>query len=327
MYGHGDRLGDALLKLPALASLRDAFPDHRLTWLAGVRESIYRTALAPLVRGLVDEIHDGVQLGASWSEFLRVCPLSGRYFDIIIDTQTALRSSLLLRRVPHRTFISAAAGFRLSDLRLGLRDYRRLSVQERVLELIRLAGGHAPNPGRALPLPAEYRAAAAHLLPFGPAYVGIAPGAGARRKCWPLDRYLEFARAQIAAGRIAVFFLGPEERDWIAPIRTALREALFPEQDDSARNLRGPLLAIALAERLKIAVSNDSGTGHIFATAGIPLVLLFGPSNPGKFFVPRADRILVQAADYGGRDMARIPVSAVLAAVETLLRHTADGRT
>jgi ADP-heptose:LPS heptosyltransferase len=291
-----------------------------------MRESIYRTALAPLVRGLVDEIHDGVQLGASWSEFLRACPLAGRYFDIIIDTQTVIRSSLLLRRIPHRVFISAAAGFWLSDLRPARRDYRRLTVQERALELIRLASGHAPDPGRVLPLPAEYRAAAAQLLPSGPTYIGIAPGAGARRKCWPLDRYLEFARAQIAAGRRAVFFLGPEERDWIAPIRTALREALFPEQDNSARYPRGPLLAIALAERLQIAVSNDSGTGHILATAGIPLVLLFGPSNPGKFFVPRADRILVQAADYGGRDMTRIPVSAVLAAAETLLRRAAPGQ-
>ena len=117
IYVSEDLLGDALLKLPAISVLRGAFPGHRITWLAGGGPSVFSAQLAPLIEGMVDEVQDRLRVGRSWRDLLQR-PLEGRRYDVIIDTQTIVRVSLVLRRAPHRLFVSAAAGFLLSDRRL-----------------------------------------------------------------------------------------------------------------------------------------------------------------------------------------------------------------
>ena len=76
---------------------------------------------------------------------------------------------------------------------------------------------------------------------------------------------------------------------------------------------------MALATRLAIGVANDAGGGHLLAAGGRPLVSLFGHTDPEKFRPPYGTRIAICARDYGGPEMTRIPVGAVLAAVERAL--------
>src|SRR5271170_3405138 len=102
---------------------------------------------------------------------------------------------------------------------------------DKLLGLAAAAAGRpiaVPNP---IPLPPAWRARAAELLPAGPSYVGLSPGAGNQHtgKCWPLDSFIAVARTQLERGRMPLFFLGPEERDWHAPLRAAVPEARFPE--------------------------------------------------------------------------------------------------
>ena len=77
IYVSEDLLGDALLKLPALAVLRQAFPGYHLTWMTGGGPSVFAGELAPLSRGLVDEVRDQERLGRSWREFWGKPPLYG----------------------------------------------------------------------------------------------------------------------------------------------------------------------------------------------------------------------------------------------------------
>ena len=66
-------------------------------------------------------------------------------------------------------------------------------------------------------------------------------------------------------------------------------------------------------------VANDSGTGHMCAISGAPMVSLFGRTTPDKF-MPMASRIvLVRAQDFGGREMNLIPLEAVAKAVDEML--------
>jgi ADP-heptose:LPS heptosyltransferase len=78
-------------------------------------------------------------------------------------------------------------------------------------------------------------------------------------------------------------------------------------------------LTIALAARLRVAVSNDSGGGHLLAAGGVPLVSLWGPTVFEK--APPQTKILrtILARDFGGTAMTLIPVDAVEAAIEALL--------
>jgi ADP-heptose:LPS heptosyltransferase len=80
-----------------------------------------------------------------------------------------------------------------------------------------------------------------------------------------------------------------------------------------------PPLTIALARRLVAAVANDSGTGHMLAAAGVPLISLFGPTAPEKFAPYSNTLTVIRAQAYGGEQMAAIPLDPVADAVERAL--------
>jgi ADP-heptose:LPS heptosyltransferase len=317
-----DRLGDGLLKLPFVRGLREAFPEARITWVAGKETSVYAGAMASLVAGLLDEVIENANIGNSPWELLRR-PLKGRRFDLVIDTQRIVWKTLMLRRIPHRAFVSPCAGFLLSSRRPP-RGYRRpRSLQRQLLDLLELASGRRfATPARIeIDLDPGLVEEAKRLLPDGPVYVGIAPGTGGPPKRWPLANFLAIARAQLARGRVPVFVLGPMEKDWRAEIAGALPEALFPLQAEGveARHRFSPLLTIALASRLAVGVANDSGVAHMFAVGGAPLVVVYGGPGPDKF-VPVTDRLaILPAAQFGGWVVADVPVAAVERAAERLL--------
>jgi ADP-heptose:LPS heptosyltransferase len=322
VYVGGDLVGDGVMKLPFLRALRQAYPDARIAWMAGKHKSAYAHELAPLIDGLLDEVIEqaGIDRTARW---LVRRPLPDRYFDLIIDTQRGVLASLILRRVRHGRFISGAAEFLLSDVRPPKPYHRPAAMVRQMLDLLALATGREPAPG-APPKPApddRFAAAAAEILPAGPAYVGIAPGAGGRQKCWPLANFIAVARAQAGRGRVPVFILGPGEEEWIAALAEAVPDALFPASDGNGGKgiSRSALFTIRVASRLAAAVANDSGAGHMIAAADAPLVSLFGPTPPDKF-APTATRLTVlRAQDFGGGDMAAIPIEAVTEAVDKML--------
>lgn len=315
VYVGRDLMGDGLMKLPFVRALRAAFPAARITWLAGTGKTVYAGPLKPLVAGLIDEIIEDVGIGETAGELLRR-PLPGRGFDLIIDTQRRVLTTLILRRIAHRHFLSPAAHYLLSGIRPDGRERKPAALIRQLLDLVELASGRPAAPHGGPPLPAAVREQAEHLLPPGPLYVGLAPGAGGRHKCWPLDRFMAVARRQLERARVPVIILGPAEAEWIEAVRAAVPEARLPLQDAQSND---PLLTAALAGRLAAAVANDSGGGHLLAAGGVPLVSLFGPSSPAKF-APLATRLaVVRAQEFGGSDMAAIPADAVAAAVEAMV--------
>jgi ADP-heptose:LPS heptosyltransferase len=319
-----DLVGDGLIKLPFARALRNAFPSAHITWLAGKGKSVYARGLAPLVSGLIDDVTEDAGVGRNWLEALtsplRGTALEGRRFDLIIDSQRRLKTTLLLKRIPHRTFVSGAAGYRFSDLKPARPSEKPPAMVRQLLDLVELASGR-PADVTALPFgDPSLDDLAAGLLPAGRCYVGLAPGAGGRHKCWPLERYLELAEIQLAAGRTPVMLLGPEEIGWVNEVAKKVPAALLPLQSEAvARAGPSPLVTIALARRLAAAVANDAGVGHMLAAADCPLVSLFGPTPPEKFapLVSRA-RVL-RAQDHGGEDISCIPLAAVEVAVDALL--------
>ena len=309
----GDRIGDALLKLPAILAFKRARPDTRLVWITARRGSVFQGPLAPLVRGVIDEVHAVTEIGTRWRELL-FPRLRGR-FDCIVATEQKLRNTLALRRVPHRLLISPAAGFLLSDRKPAAGSYG-VAVHAQITTLLSLAAGVPLAPEARVELPAAELSLASTLLPEGPAYVGFVPGAGGASKRWPLANFVALARACAVRGLVPVFFLGPDERAWIRELREALPDALFPEYAANGDSLGGPLLSIALATRLAVGVANDCGGGHLLAAGGRPLISLFGHTDPAKFEPPYGQRTAIRAIDHGGPEMSRIPVEAVLAAVD-----------
>ncbi len=314
-----DLVGDGLMKLPFARTLRANWPQARIVWCAGKGPSVFASTLRPIVAGLIDETIENAGFGSQWREMFGR-PLDGRAFDLVIDTQRRLATSLVVRRVRHRRFVSGAAGFLLSDGKPKQAAKPR-AMHGQLLQLVEAAGGDPALGGKALVLPEETRAAAASLLPAGPVYVGLAPGAGNRAKSWPFERYLELARG--LAGAVPVFILGPDERDWIDACRQ-VPGAVLPLQDAVSRGIApSPILTIALAQRLTASVANDSGGGHMLAAGDGALVSLFGPTDPAKF-APAARKLTVlRAQDFGAGTMDAIPMDAVRAALQSSMAGSA----
>jgi ADP-heptose:LPS heptosyltransferase len=318
IYSMGEVIGDGLIKLPFIAGLREAFPMARITWCAAKGETVYAGPLKAVVAGYIDEILTAGPTGDAVLDVLPwVKPFGGRTFDLVIDTQENLRRSLVARRAAKSAFVSAAAQARKPDW--------PVAVVDRLARLLVLAtdGAGAPRP-LALAHP-DAAAAARTLLPTahfgGPVYIGLAPGAGGQDKRWPLERYLELARRIETSGRKAVFFFGPDEAADAQAARAAVPGALFPEKDrtDGFTDVKGPLLAIALAGRLTAAVANDAGPGHMLAAGGAPLLSLQKDHRKAVKFRPAAQRLELLVAEDYGQDMAALPLDVVEAALQRLI--------
>jgi len=316
VYSGLELLGDGVMKLPFVRALRKRWPDAHITWLAGKGKTVYANSLAPLVQGALGTVLEDAGIGSRLAELLRP-PLVGRRFDLVIDTQRRVITTLILRRVRSECFVSGAADFLLSD-RKPPPGYRRPErLVDQLLDLIEIAGGRRVEPDHALDLDPSLRRWAEAALAPGPVYVGIAPGAGGPDKRWPRERFVRLAELQHQAGRVPVLFLGPAEADWIRELREQAPWARFPLQEDLSPQevAASPLMTIALGQRLALAVANDSGMGHLLAASGCPVVSLFGPTRPAKF-APSARRLtVIEASTYGNSEISTIPLTAVAEAV------------
>ena len=314
IYSMGEVIGDGLIKLPFIAGLRAAFPDARISWCAAKGETVYTTALKGVVAGYVDEvILDGANGARPLDSLPWSRPFGGRKFDLVVDTQENLRRSGVARRGAAGRFVSAARQARGKDW--------PVAVTERLARLLGLAtdGQGAPRP-LALAHPDALKAAEA-LLPAGPTYVGLAPGAGGQDKRWPLENYLELARRVSAKGWTPVFFFGPDEAEDAARAAQEVPQALQPERNrtDGFSGVKGPLLVIALAGRLAAGVANDAGPGHMLAAGGAPLLSLQQDRRKSVKFRPAALRLEMLVAEDYGSGMGALPVDAAWAALEKLV--------
>lgn len=313
IYSMGEVIGDGLIKLSFIAGLRAAFPEARISWCAAKGETVYTGPLKAVVAGYIDEVilegANGAKAGDSlpWSK-----PFGGRKFDLIIDTQENLRRSGVARRGAAGRFVSAAREARSQDW--------PVAVTDRLARLLALAtdGQGAPRP-LALTNPDALKAAEI-LLPPGPTYVGLAPGAGGQDKRWPLENYLDLAHRIFARGWTPVFFFGPDEAEDAAIAAREVPQALQPERNRTdGLPVKGPLLVIALAGRLAAGVANDAGPGHMLAAGGAPLLSLQQDRRKAVKFRPAAARLEMLVAEDYGSGMGALPVDAAWAALEKLV--------
>ncbi len=316
-----DALGECILKVPFLRALRLAYPRARISWVHGIGPAYFAGPLRPLVEDLIDEIIPGIILPQRPSPLaLLRNPLPGPGFDLIIDTQKYIQRTLMLRHVRHRRFITSAWRYRFfSDAVPPPELVLPKHLVDKLLGLVAAAAGRVIKPAPVAKLAPEWAALARSLLPPGPIYVGIAPGAGnkTRGKVWPLDRFVALGQDQVAKGRTPVFLIGPGEAGWVETIRAGVPGAVLPGWENGPP--RGPAAApsatVAMGGLLAAGVANCSGTGHMLAAGGAPMVSLFGPTDPEKY-VPYSEAPIILSSFATTRKIEDIALGDVIAAVD-----------
>jgi len=120
----------------------------------------------------------------------------------------------------------------------------------------------------------------------------IHPGSGSKKKAWPLERVLELIHhlQRHSHSRILVV-LGPAEG---AEVEKAF-EGMKWEMGAAAPLLVKGLSLLQLAsvmEGCRLFIGNDSGITHMAAALGLPTVAIFGPSDH-KIWSPKGEKVFV----------------------------------
>ncbi len=289
-------LGDIVHALPVLSLLRRARPQARIAWLvarpfAGLLEE------HPLIDELI--LFDRRRYGqmvwnpAATLDFVRfVQRLRQRRFDVVLDLQGLLRSSLIA------LLTGAAERIGPADAREGARWLYTRTVRvpdgghvvDQLRGFARQLGLPDEPPEFVLPVRDADRATAASLLsrqgiePDRPR-IAVLPGARWESKRWPPTHFAElFDRLDAgfadrpAADRPALLLLGSSaERELADHILAGTHARVV---DLVGRTRLGEL--VALLERASLVVAHDSGPMHVAAALGVPVLALMGPTSPER---------------------------------------------
>lgn len=309
-----ETLEDGLERLPFLRALRANLPAAHITSLVARGESPWRTAQASLTARLLDRVLDARDLPRPPLGLL-TGDLAAERFDLVIDTDHGLPAALALKRLAVGRFIGPAAGFIASDAR-PVRSYVPPNREiERLFDLLSLALGSVPETPGPMPLPADAAEIALRLLPEGPRYVALAPGAWQAAEDWPSDRFIEASRALVHAGRAPVILLGQSTKHLYGDLAAALPQAPFPLQHTMARRLGERLdLIVALFQRCEAAITGLGPMAHLAAASDTPLLLLVDAGR-SRLAPPAIALATVETK----LDEGPIAVGTVLAALDQLL--------
>lgn len=312
-----DLIGDALIKLPFVRALRNAFPKAEISWITSQAPTCFSNLMSEPTRGMIDKIYE-------MPEWVTKRTLTNTpSFDLLIDTRNRWKLALEARRlIPHQKFIAMAMRYLFSDSRPGLFKATPHHIVDRLLQMVELAAGYMPPSAGALPVSDELLRRTRKILPEGHVYVGLAPGAGNPVKIWPRHKFEKLAAMQADKNHVPVFLLGPQELDWYNELSSAVPVAKFPLQDYDTWGTAQLTInhTFAVAKCLDVAVANDSGVGNMLGAMDCRLISLFGPTSPVKL-APRVSRgKVIRAQDFGNTSqMNAIPVEAVAVAVEDVL--------
>jgi ADP-heptose:LPS heptosyltransferase len=314
MYNSGGGLGDSIQIIPLILSLKKYFKDSDLYYL-GAHENHYHGRLKEYNIKINNLNLDLKYFGFRWWHIFfakrRFNKMSIKKFDLVIDLQSKIRNSFILKQIPTVNFYSSTY------------DYRLCTVKKNYIFEDNIANQTINNLNKFLNvkinkenynlnyLSQDLIDEAKRLLPNNN-YIGfsLTQGNVYRKKSWKIEKFVNLARKIVVKKKVPVFFIEKNNTDLINKIKSEISTALFPELKSK---ISSPALVTALSTRLEKAISIDNGIMHMIALSKIPMIVLFGPTNSKKF---APDNINVDILDskeiYKSNDINKIGVEEVL---------------
>lgn len=316
-------LGDLLCAVPALRSLRSAYPQAQITWLGLPGTEWFGQRFAHLIDDWLPfpgfpGIPEGWQGSQTTVEFL--AQVQAQAFDLTLQIHG---SGIYIN--PFLTLMGGRrqAGFYLPgqycpDPRTFLPYPQQVSEVERLLQLMAFLG--IPDQGRHLEFPIsdiEYQAGLqlleAHSLEPGN-YVCLHPGASSGDRRWSLEGFTQVAYQLAKQGYRIVLTGTAAERELTSQIAAELTQPGTP----LPVNLAGRTCLGSLAVLLRYAallIGNDTGVSHLGTALKTPSVIVFSNSEVERWAPGDRDRHRVIDSRQDGAATAE----AVLAEANDLL--------
>jgi ADP-heptose:LPS heptosyltransferase len=238
-------------------------------------------------------------------------------FDLVINLGSNFYETMQIRQIPTKCFFSSTWGF-LFCSRYG--NYQKHKVDPTIIvgNIEKMLDISIPvKPYSIDSIDQALYQEAKRLLP-NKHYIGFAVTQGhpTRKKSWSIDKFINIANEVVFRGYTPVFIIEKSYQKIIDHIQKEVPDAVFPELKT---DMGCPALVTTMAQRLEAAVSIDCGVMHMIGLAKIPMVVLFGPTDPKKF-APRVEsiKILDSKVICDSTDANDIPQDVVLNALEEL---------
>ena len=305
-------MGDVIHTMHAVAWLRRCLPETKIGWVIEERwaellcaKGTPRSGLRSSTRPLVDLVH--VVNTKAW----RKSPLASatrhqfssalkeireQRYEVAVDFQGAIKSALLgrlcgakilvgmnqPRESPARLFYSERVQTRgahvieqycsLAETALG--DRNRRTPLHGASEDTRRSPSIAASPE--FPLDeAAGQVISRKLQNMSGRVVLVNPGAGWGAKEWPSERYGEVSRELGNGGVQVVTNYGPGEEQ--------LAKAVAASSGGRAQPITCSVAElIALTRHADLFIGGDTGPLHLAVALGVPVVAIFGPTDPAR---------------------------------------------
>ncbi|MGH9744163.1 MAG: lipopolysaccharide heptosyltransferase II [Candidatus Acidiferrum sp.] len=271
-------VGDAIMALPALRVVRSRFSDAQITILA-------RSYVAAIYKH--QKVCDNMMLVDDKGDL--VSELRVQKFDAALLLQNSFHAAWLAWRagIPQRIGYARDGRGLLLTKSLPAPKSGEIPLHEQYyyLELLRRAGWLDALPEETfIKLEVheqDRRRAEEFLLSAGsnPTHLRIAIGAGASygsAKCWPPDRFAGLANHLQADPKVEIILFGTSAE---APVSSAIAAGMQrPPIDLTGKTSIADLSA--LLSQCQLFVGNDSGAMHVASGVGLPVVAVFGPTDP-----------------------------------------------
>jgi len=289
-------LGDLILVLPTFKALRDRYPDAYIAWLVqdSLKELLEGTeGLDEIIPVRLLSVTDKYASPGRWFQGLRGLVqglletakiFRQRGFEVVLEFQGLMKSALfafLNRKASRYGFRNARE---LSPLLLNrplfIRDKGRHAV-DNYLQFAAHFGCPTAEVSFPLHIPKEAqdrmdRFLASHGLKEGEPLIFICATARWQSKFWHQEGFARVADELVERYGAKVLFSGlPAERAYLDGIRARMRHGAIV-----AAGLTGIKDFLALLRRCCLYVGVDSGAMHAARALGVPVVALFGPSDP-----------------------------------------------
>jgi heptosyltransferase-1 len=287
-------MGDIIHTLPAVAALREAYPDITLGWLVEERWAELlctlrypRSGVRSPQRPLVDRVHT-VNTAAwrrsllsfnTWQQMAVVLSeLRGIKYEAAVDFQGAVRTALFARW--------SGVGVLYGDIQprenaASMWYTRQVTtagahVVQQALSLAQaVIQGSISVPRAQFPVDPDAEGRISSLIGETRDFVILNPGAGWGAKQWPAERYARVAGELAKDGLPSLINYGPGEEELAAAVESA--------SGGSARRISCSISElIALTRRARLFIGGDTGPMHLAAALNIPVVGIFGPTNPAR---------------------------------------------
>ncbi len=293
-------IGDIVNTLPAVAALREAFPQAMITWAVETRYAVLLEG-NPSVDRTIELDTLGWRKRLASPDTLRAIRrglaevrLGG--YDLAIDFQGLIKSALIARWSGALARLGLAESWLKEPLAAAFYTERTSArachhVIEENLALVERAAVHLEDAAAIESIRGLERDRWKFHLPHRPEdelhieqqlggiaeFIVINPGGGWVSKRWSPENYAELIRRLDTETPWHFLLTGSHAEE------PMIRQILERADSNRARLFRSSLVEfIALIRKAMLFIGGDTGPLHLAAATGTPIVAIYGPTDPAR---------------------------------------------